>query len=161
MPAVCYAWGPVAIASPFTDETMKAKDVCDWLVLQGDRLTAQQMLVSPLPFEPGLALTALPSAPVICPPGQLQPTAWAGLRHFSELRRIVRAPFWLPTLKEPSPLFAAAYLLGRPFDLQEKQAAGLSLATNRFRDLASGGKKKAPFSSLSLSFPFFLPRLLF
>ena len=38
--------------------------------------------------------------------------------------------------------------------MQEKQAAGLSLATNRFRDLASGGKKKPSFSSLSL-FPFF------
>ena len=69
--------------------------------------------------------------------------------------RIVRASFWLLTLKDPSPLFAAAYgLLGRPFDLQEKQAAGLSLATSRFRDLALGGKKSFFLLSLSLfSFP--------
>lgn len=35
--------------------------------------------------------------------------------------------------------------------MQEKQAAGLSLATNRFRDLASGGKKKTLLSPLSIS----------
>ena len=48
-PAGCYAWGPVAISSQFTDETMKAKDVCGWLVLQGVGRTAPQTLVSPLP----------------------------------------------------------------------------------------------------------------
>lgn len=39
----------VAISSHFTDETMKAKDVCGWPALQDEGLTAKQMLVSPLP----------------------------------------------------------------------------------------------------------------
>lgn len=44
----------VAVSSHFTDETMEAKDVCDWLESQDEDsgLTAQPMLVSPPPSLP-------------------------------------------------------------------------------------------------------------